>query len=137
MEFNGQYLIYQEYLALGGTLDEMPFNLLEYNARKEIDSRTQKRFIGIGNEYEEVKLCVYNLIPIIQRYDTTQNKTISSENIDGYSISYGTPQKSFTEAKNSELDDVIYKYLYGVVVNGEHALFIGQDKSKNEELSTC
>jgi hypothetical protein len=137
MEFKGQYLTYQEYLTLGGTLDEMPFNLLEYNARKEIDSRTQKRFIGIGNEYEEVKLCVYNLIPTIQSYDTTQNKTISSENIDGYSISYGTPQKSFTEAKNSELDDVIYKYLYGVVVNGEHALFIGQDKLKNEELSTC
>ena len=137
MEFKGQYLTYQEYLTLGGTLDEMPFNLLEYNARKEIDSRTQKRFIGIGNEYEEVKLCVYNLIPAIQSYDTTQNKTISSENIDGYSISYGTPQKSFTEAKNSELDDIIYKYLYGVVVNGEHALFIGQDKTKNEELSTC
>jgi hypothetical protein len=137
MEFKGQYLTYQEYLTLGGTLDEMPFNLLEYNARKEIDSRTQKRFIGIGNEYEEVKLCVYNLIPVIQSYDTTQNKTISSENIDGYSISYGTPQKSFTEAKNSELDDVIYKYLYGVIVNGEHALFIGQDKPKNEELSTC
>lgn len=137
MEFKGQYLTYQEYLTLGGTLDEMPFNLLEYNARKEIDSRTQKRFIGIGNEYEEVKLCVYNLIPAIQSYDTTQNKAISSENTDGYSISYGTPQKSFTEAKNSELDDVIYKYLYGVIVNGEHALFIGQDKPKNEELSTC
>lgn len=137
MEFKGQYLTYQEYLTLGGTLDEMPFNLLEYNARKEIDSRTQKRFIGIGNEYEEVKLCVYNLIPVIQSYGTMQNKTISSENIDGYSISYGTPQKSLTEAKNSELDDVIYKYLYGVVVNGEHALYIGQDKPKNEELSTC
>ena len=137
MEFKGQYLTYQEYLTLGGTLDEMPFNLLEYNARKEIDSRTQKRFIGIGNEYEEVKLCVYNLIPVIQSYDTMQNKTISSENIDGYSISYGTPQKSFTEVKNSELDDVIYKYLYGVIVNGEHALYIGQDKPKNEELSTC
>lgn len=137
MEFKGQYLTYQEYLTLGGTLGEMPFNLLEYNARKEIDSRTQKRFIGIGNEYEEVKLCVYNLIPAIQSYNTTQNKTILSENIDGYSISYGTPQKSFIEAKNSELDDVIYKYLYGVIVNGEHALFIGQDNPKNEGLSTC
>ena len=139
MEFKGQYLTYQEYLTLGGTLDEMPFNLLEYNARKEIDSRTQKRFIGIGNEYEEVKLRVYNLIPAIKSYEeyTTQNKAISSESTDGYSISYGTPQKSTTEAKNNELDNIIYKYLYGVIVNGEHALFIGQDKPKNEELSTC
>lgn len=139
MEFNGQYLTYQEYLALGGTLDEMPFNLLEYNARKEINSRTQNRFIGIGNEYEEVKMCIYNLIPAIKSYEeyTIQNKAVSSENIDGYSISYGTPQKSYTEVKNSELDDIIYKYLYGTIVNGEHALYVGQDKPKNEELSTC
>lgn len=139
MEFKGQYLTYQEYLTLGGTLDEMPFNLLEYNARKEIDSKTQKRFIGIGNEYEEVKLCVYNLIPAIKSYEeyTTQNKAISSESTDGYSVSYGTPQTAYTMAKNNELDNIIYKYLYDVIVNGEHALFIGQDKPKNEELSTC
>lgn len=139
MEFKGQYLTYQEYLTLGGTLDEMPFNLLEYNARKEIDSRTQKRFIGIGNKYEEVKLCVYNLIPAIKSYEeyTTQNKAIYSESTDGYSVNYGTPQTTYTMAKNNELDNIIYKYLYGVIVNGEHALFIGQDKPKNEELSTC
>ena len=29
MEFKGQYLTYQEYLALGGTIEKMPFNLLE------------------------------------------------------------------------------------------------------------
>lgn len=139
MEFKGQYLTYQEYQLLGGTLEEMPFNLLEYNARKEIDSRTQKRFVGIGNEYEEVKMCVNDLIPIVKSYNEffTQNKSIVSENTDGYSISYGTPQTSYTEVKNKEIDDTIYKYLYGVIVNNEHALFIGQDKSKDEELSTC
>lgn len=139
MEFKGQYLTYQEYQLLGGTLEEMPFNLLEYNVRKEIDSRTQKRFVGIGNEYEEVKMCVNDLIPVVKSYNEffTQNKTIVSENTDGYSISYGTPQTSYTETKNKEIDDTIYKYLYGVIVNNEHALFIGQDKSKDEELSTC
>ena len=139
MEFKGQYLTYQEYLTLGGTLEEMPFNLLEFNARKEIDSRTQRRFVGIGNEYQEVKLCVYNLIPTLKSYEeyTTQNKAISSENTDGYNVSYGTPQKTYSEAKNTELDNIVYNYLYGIIVNGEHALFIGQDKPKNEELSTC
>lgn len=126
MEFKGQYLTYQEYLTLGGTLEETPFNLLEYDARKEIDERTKRRFIEIGNEYEEVKMCVFNLIPIIKSYENTQNKAISSENIDGYSVSYETPQKSYSEAKNSEINDVIYKYLYGVIVNGEHALYMGQ-----------
>lgn len=126
MEFKGQYLTYQEYLTLGGTLEETPFNLLEYDARKEIDERTKRRFIEIGNEYEEIKMCVYNLIPIIKSYENTQNKAISSENTEGYSVSYGTPQKSYSEAKNSEINDVIYKYLYGVIVNGEHALYMGQ-----------
>lgn len=127
MEFKGQYLTYQEYLTLGGTLEETPFNLLEYNARKEIDERTKRRFIEIGNDYEEVRMCVFNLISLLQSYEsyTTQNKAISSENTDGYSVSYGTPQKSYSEAKNTEINDTIYKYLYGVVVNGEHALFMG------------
>lgn len=126
MEFKRQYLTYQEYLTLGGTLEETPFNLLEYDARKEIDERTKRRFIEIGNEYEEIKMCVFNLIPIIKSYENTQNKAISSENTEGYSVSYETPQKSYSEAKNSEINDVIYKYLYGVIVNGEHALYMGQ-----------
>ena len=38
MEFNGQYLTYTEYKQLGGTIPiELPFNLLEFNARKCID----------------------------------------------------------------------------------------------------
>ena len=59
MEFKGQYLTYQEFKALGGTLDEMPFNLLEYNARKKIDERTFGRLVDKGQEYKEVKLCIY------------------------------------------------------------------------------
>ena len=46
MEFTGQYLTYQEYLALGGTLEEMPFNLLEFDARKRIDKRTLERLVN-------------------------------------------------------------------------------------------
>ena len=139
MEFEGQYLTYQEYKALGGTLDEMPFNLLEFNARMKIDERTFGRLVDKGQEYKEGIWGIYNMIITLNSYSSydTQNKAISSESTDGYSISYGTPQKSTTEAKNSELDDIIYKYLYGVIVNGEHALYIGQDKPKNEELSTC
>ena len=41
--FSGQYLTYLEYQSLGGTLEETPFNLLEYEARKQIDLRTQRR----------------------------------------------------------------------------------------------
>ena len=96
MEFEGQYLTYQEYLALGGTLDEMPFNLLEFNARKKIDERTFGRLINKGQEYQEVKLCIYNMTTTLNSYSLydTQNKAIASENTDGYSVSYGTPQNN-------------------------------------------
>lgn len=131
MEFKGQYLTYQEYLALGGTLDEMPFKLLEYNARKKIDERTFGRLVDKGQEYQEVKLCVYNMITTLNSYSSydTQNKAISSESTDGYSISYGTPQKSTTEAKNSELEDVINSYLANVVIDNVPVLYRGADVS--------
>ena len=131
MEFKGQYLAYQEYLALGGTLEEMPFNLLEYNARKKIDERTFGRLVDKGQEYQEVKLCVYNMITTLNSYSSydTQNKAISSESTDGYSISYGTPQKSTTEAKNSELEDVINSYLANVIIDNVPVLYRGADVS--------
>ena len=129
MEFEGQYLTYQEYKALGGTLDEMPFNLLEFDARKRIDKRTSGRLVDKGQEYQEVKLCVYNMITTLNSYSSydTQNKAISSESTDGYSISYGTPQKSITEAKNSELEDIIDTYLSNLIVDDVRVLYRGAD----------
>ena len=131
MEFKGQYLTYQEYLALGGTLDEMPFNLLEFNARKKIDERTFGRLVDKGQEYKEVKLCIYNMIITLNSYSSydTQNKAISSESTDGYSISYGTPQKSIIEAKNSELEDIMNSYLANIVIDNVPVLYRGADVS--------
>lgn len=131
MEFEGQYLTYQEYKALGGTLDEMPFNLLEFNARMKIDERTFGRLVDKGQEYKEVKLCVYNMITTLNSYSSydTQNKAISSESTDGYSISYGTPQKSTTDAKNSELEDVVDTYLSNLIVDDVSVLYRGADVS--------
>ena len=131
MEFKGQYLTYNEYRELGGNLDQTPFNLLEYNARKKIDERTFGRLVDKGQEYQEVKLCVYNMITTLNSYSSydTQNKAISSESIDGYSISYGMPQKSTTEAKNSELENVMNSYLANVIIDNVPVLYRGADVS--------
>ena len=126
MGFEGQYLTYNEYQTLGGSLDQSPFNLLEYNARKEIDKKTFGRLIGIENIPQEVKLCVYNLINTIDSYTiNTENKGISSESTDGYSISYNKPDKSFNEAKNSELEDIITTYLANTLIDNIPVLFRG------------
>ena len=55
MEFSGQYLTYEEYKALGGTLDLTPFNLLEFESRRLIDTRTHNRLKNVDNIPEEVK----------------------------------------------------------------------------------
>ena len=113
MEFEGQYLTYEEYKALGGTLDLMPFKLLEFEARQNVDKYTFGRLKELDGQIQEVKLCVFKLINVIDSYKSyeTQNKAVSSESIDGYSISYGTPSTDFTEAKNKELQNVVKDYL--------------------------
>lgn len=127
MEFEGQYLTYQEYVNLGGTLQETPFNLLEFNARKQIDLNTKNRLEGIETIPQEVKLCVFYLIDTINTYMlSTEKGNISSENIDGYSISYtnNTIQEAI-KSKDKQIDDIIMTYLYGVIVNNEHLIYRG------------
>lgn len=133
MTFEGQYLTYAEYQALGGSaIGEMPFNILEFEARRQIDIRTFNRLKDSEEIPQEVKLCVYNLINSINEFATstsnvTSNGNIASENTDGYSISYITTDKisDIVKSKQSEIDDIIRTYLLGVVYNGEHLMYCG------------
>ena len=131
MEFEGQYLEFDEYEELGGSLDETPFNILEFEARRKIDERTFGRLKGIENIPIEVKMCVYALINTLNSYSmdstSSRNKNIASESTDGYSVSYasGSQVKEIVESKSVELNDIIMTYLLGVVVNNQHILYIG------------
>lgn len=131
MDFSGQYLTYLEYTALGGTLAEMPFNLLEFQARKQIDLRTQQRLVGEETIPQEVKMCEYYLINKIDAYINTinnaENNGITNESIDGYSVSYNdiTKIEEIIKSKSKEIDDMTMTYLYGVIVNGEHLIYNG------------
>ena len=130
MEFSGQYLTYEEYKALGGTLDLSPFNLLEFESRRRIDIRTFNRLKNVENIPQEVKICVYKLINSMSSYDESLNNiasNVASENTDGYSVSYVTSAQKvdIINSKSAELEDIIRECLLGVVVNGEHLLYCG------------
>ena len=129
MEFSGQYLTYDEYEALGGNLDQTPFNLLEYEARRIIDNRTLQRLKRIEEIPEEVKICVFSLINLLNSYtiENQTSKNISSESVGSYSVSYatGTQIQETIKSKNAELNDVVLTYLTGVIVNGEHLVYLG------------
>ena len=66
MEFSEQYLNYEDYKSLGGTLDIMPFNILEFESRKIIDTRTQSRLKSIDVIPQEVKMCMFAIMNAIQ-----------------------------------------------------------------------
>lgn len=137
MTFEGQYLTYAEYQELGGSaIGEMPFNLLEFESRRQIDIRTQNRLKDIDSADipQEVKLCEYRMINSINNYwETTNNITsngnVASEKTDGYSISYVTASQiqDIIKSKSVELDDIIREYLIGVVVNNQHIMYLGVD----------
>lgn len=128
MTFEGQYLTKNEYIELGGssTIGEMPFNLLEYQARKEIDLRTDKRLVNVEEIPKDVKLCVKHLIDTIILYqDNNISKNISSESVGSYSVSYSSNISEVIKGKNDEIADIIKKDLYGLIINNEHVLFRG------------
>jgi len=130
MEFSGQYLTYNEYKGLGGTLDQAPFNLLEFQARKEIDLRTRGRLVDVTEIPQEVKLCEYHIINIIQKYAETtmqSNNGVASENIDGYSVSYLSPTniQEIIKSKQKEIGDIMLTELYNVIVNNEAIIYCG------------
>lgn len=134
MEFKGQYLTYAEYRSLGGALDITPFNLLEFESRRQIDIRTQNRLKGNNSENipQEVKLCINSLIGTIDNYaksieSATENGNVASESIDGYSVSYvkSAQIKEIIQSKSTEIDDIIRTYLLNVIYNGEHLMYLG------------
>lgn len=140
MEFNNQYLTYEEYKSLGGTLGEMPFNILELKARQIINERTQNRLKDIEKTPQEVKICVYDLINTMNKYNLSNNSTssnISSENTDGYSVTYKSGTE-LTEEQKKQYDDVMETDLYGVIVDNTPILYLGVNTNYyKEDLSTC
>ena len=113
MDFSGQYLLYQEYKVFGGTLDIMPFNILEFESRKRTDNRTQNRIKYMHSKSEEVKLCVNAMINTLAQYiaDNSKgiNKNVASESIDGYSVSFitGSQVQDAIKSKKRELEDIM------------------------------
>lgn len=129
MEFSGQYLTYNEYKALGGSLDITPFNLLEFEARRIIDNRTLQRLKGIKEIPQEVKMCMFSLISTINSYtnQSQTSKNVSSESVGSYAVNYitGAQIQETINSKNAELTDMVVTYLTGVIVNGDHIIYCG------------
>lgn len=130
MDFTNQYLSYEEYQELEGTLEKVPFNELEFECRRIIDSRTQNRLKNADEIPQEVKLLENKMIQTLQGYYVSLEKAqsgVASENTDGYSVSYISSNQisQLIEGKIDVLQDLVSTYLFGVIVNNEHLLYCG------------
>lgn len=120
------YLTYEEYLNMGGTLDEAAFDNYLIDAEMLIDWYTFNRLENETVIPEKVKKCVYKLISLAdmkskafvlgREVNGEGNASVASQSNDGVSISYNTVSASqaFDLAK-SESEQLIKQYLNGVV----------------------
>ena len=120
MTFDNQYLTFEEYQGLGGNLLEMPFNVVEYKAEKEIDSKSSNRFRKLQEYPQELKMCVYELISII---DSEDSSIVASETVGSYSVT----NKSVKDINKAKYD-IIKQYLSQVKIDGVFALYCGADE---------
>lgn len=129
MEFENQYLSYDEYVGLGGTLEETPFNILEYEAQLNIDNYTYGRLKNLEEQKTETKMCIYNLMNTLQSYaiGNKKGKNVASENTDGYSVSYVGISRELTKAQKDEVKGIIETYLSECrLADGTPYLYIGR-----------
>lgn len=119
MKFENQYLTFDEFVGLGGNMEIMPFNLLEYEIEKKIDELTFNRFRKTTVYPKELKLCIYNLI---NDSNADDNSNIVSETIGNYSI-----QKRSKEEIEKNRKKIIKQYLSKVKVDGVFVLYPGAD----------
>ena len=122
------YLTYNDYVVMGGTLEEAAFIDLEYEARTYIDWVTFNRLKGEEEIPQEVKDCVYHIIGLIKNKSEALNVLpddsgslssygagIASQSNDGVSVSYNVlSAKEIIDNSESEVNKIIERYLQGL-----------------------
>ena len=120
------YLSYDEYLNMGGELDETTFYQLEFEARSVIDWWTFNRLQREESFPEAVKRCMMRLVQLINDKqkamsvdvgsgDTSAKPLISQESNDGVSVSYNTlSAKEAVDTMQDTLKATVQMYLSSV-----------------------
>lgn len=118
------YLSYEEYVSMGGTLDETTFNDLEFEAEALVNWYTFNRLKNDTQIPSEIKRLIKYLIGVIQVQNegllgstegSDNSAQIASQSNDGVSVSYAIlSAKERMEALKIQEQATIDKYLQGV-----------------------
>lgn len=112
-----QYLTYDEYVSLGGTMDAADYPVAEFKARSRIDWLTLARVQAMQTVPEEVKLAMMAIMSVDAKYSASaqaDSAIVSSFSTDGYSESYGGVTEQ-TIAAEKKLNNEVSKMLFGVL----------------------
>jgi hypothetical protein len=117
------YLTYDEYICMGGTLDEVNFTRFEFQAEAEVNYATFGRLKNDEVFPNEVKMLMHYLIDLMEKKSAAfslgkgnnSDAYITSQSNDGVSISYnGLSPSDLIELCKTESLNAIRSYLEGV-----------------------
>ena len=130
------YLNHDEYLELGGTLDEFQFTNFAIQAEAQINRATFNRLKGDKVVPEEVKRLMKYLVDLTEKRNAAfslgknnsgANAYITSQSNDGVSISYnGMSPSDLIKLSEADTLNAIRSYLEGVTnTAGRRLLYRG------------
>ena len=106
-----QYLTYEEYKEIGGTLDLTAFNRNTDRACSIVDSHTQNRLQSVLEVSQRVKACVRDLVEYLaNNMSSGKAVTSKSQSAGGVSESESYTTKT-TDEINFEMLNIVYDYL--------------------------
>ena len=106
-----QYLTYDEYINIGGTLDLTAFKRNIDRACGFVDLQTQSRLQGVLEASARVKACVRDLVEYLAA-NVSSGKTVTSKSQSAGGVSESESYATKTsEDINSEMLNIVYDYL--------------------------
>lgn len=109
-----------------GTIDECDFDKLVIQVSNYINYATSNR-IDKDNIPEQVKYCTCSIIDLMQEQNNkiAEIGTLKSQNIEGWSESYATPEEIKTQYE-SRIREVLRQSLWNVFgIDGQPLLYMG------------
>ncbi len=108
------YLTYEDYLALGGTIDAAAWPPLECACRKRIDRLTDSRVQNMTEVPRAVKLCVFTLAQmesVVGSVAQVTSPTVTSFSTDGYTENHGNIPSA--DESDKQMNSIAANMLYG------------------------
>lgn len=85
------YLTYDDYLQMGGDMNDALFSRLEAKACKQIDAMTFGRLIGENPVRESVQMCAFELVQAMREDESTagfSGREVAAVSNDGIGVTY-------------------------------------------------